>query len=189
MASVASQLIEEVTAHAQSDSLEDAREICADDTYFPNNLLTIKADHRTVMMNQNCCPLEGDKIHGNNVSCVLFQFVLLFRFQISYLTVVPTEFLPRPSAVFSRHKNHSVAFVQLKTTYRSTVQHCIVVKTNICELRIEFPSFYNRCCINRIFWCFPVRLFYFKLLTYLFTYLLTYFMGQSPSWEANRFCS
>ena len=40
MASVASQLIEEVTAHAQSDSLEDAREICADGTYFPNNLRT-----------------------------------------------------------------------------------------------------------------------------------------------------
>jgi hypothetical protein len=39
MASVASQLIEEVTAHAQSDSLEDAREICADGTYFPNNLV------------------------------------------------------------------------------------------------------------------------------------------------------
>jgi len=38
MASVASQLIEEVTAHAQSDSLKDAREICADGTYFPNNL-------------------------------------------------------------------------------------------------------------------------------------------------------
>ena len=38
MASVASQLIQEVTAHAQSDSLEDAREICADGTYFPNNL-------------------------------------------------------------------------------------------------------------------------------------------------------
>jgi len=38
MASVASQLTEEVTAHAQSDSLEDAREICADGTYFPNNL-------------------------------------------------------------------------------------------------------------------------------------------------------
>jgi len=38
MAFVASQLIEEVTAHAQSDSLEDAREICADGTYFPNNL-------------------------------------------------------------------------------------------------------------------------------------------------------
>jgi len=37
MASVASQLIEEVTARAQSDSLEDAREICADGTYFPNN--------------------------------------------------------------------------------------------------------------------------------------------------------
>ena len=38
MVSVAFQLIEEVTAHAQSDSLEDAREICADGTYFLNNL-------------------------------------------------------------------------------------------------------------------------------------------------------
>jgi len=37
MASVTSQLVEEVTAHAQSDSLEDAREVCADGTYFPNN--------------------------------------------------------------------------------------------------------------------------------------------------------
>ena len=41
MASVATQLIEEVTAHAQDDSLEDAREICADGTYFPNNLRRI----------------------------------------------------------------------------------------------------------------------------------------------------
>ena len=38
MASVASQLIEKVTAHAQSDSVEDVQEICADGTYFPNNL-------------------------------------------------------------------------------------------------------------------------------------------------------
>ena len=38
MVSVASQLIEGITAHAQSDSLENAREICADGTYFPNNL-------------------------------------------------------------------------------------------------------------------------------------------------------
>ena len=38
MASAASQLIEEVTAHAQRDSLEDAREICADGIYFTNNL-------------------------------------------------------------------------------------------------------------------------------------------------------
>ena len=38
MASVASQLIEEVTAHVQIDGLEDAREICANGTYFPNNL-------------------------------------------------------------------------------------------------------------------------------------------------------
>jgi hypothetical protein len=34
MTYVASQLIEKVTAHAQSDSLEDALEICADGTYF-----------------------------------------------------------------------------------------------------------------------------------------------------------
>jgi len=40
MASVASQLIEEVTAHAQSDSLKDVREICADGTYFLNDLHT-----------------------------------------------------------------------------------------------------------------------------------------------------
>ena len=33
MASVASQLIKEVTVHAQSDSLEVAREICADGTF------------------------------------------------------------------------------------------------------------------------------------------------------------
>jgi len=38
MVSVASQLIEEVTARAQNDCLEDAREICADGTYFLNNL-------------------------------------------------------------------------------------------------------------------------------------------------------
>ena len=34
---MASQLIEEVTAHVQRDNLEDAREICADGTYFLNN--------------------------------------------------------------------------------------------------------------------------------------------------------
>jgi len=41
MTSVASQLTEEVTARAQSDNLEDAREICADGTYFLNNLRSI----------------------------------------------------------------------------------------------------------------------------------------------------
>jgi len=42
MGTVASQLIEEVTSYAQSDSLEDAREICADGTYFPNNLRALR---------------------------------------------------------------------------------------------------------------------------------------------------
>ena len=45
---MASQLIEEVTAHAQSDGLEDARGICADGTYFPNNLRTLHAFRVTV---------------------------------------------------------------------------------------------------------------------------------------------
>jgi hypothetical protein len=43
MASVASQLIEEVTSHAQRDSLKDAREVCTDGTYFLNNLCTYHA--------------------------------------------------------------------------------------------------------------------------------------------------
>jgi len=42
MASVASKLIDEVTPHAQRDSLEDARETYADGTYFPNNLRIFK---------------------------------------------------------------------------------------------------------------------------------------------------
>ena len=37
---MSSQLIVEVTAHAQSGSLEDAREICANGIYFPKNLRT-----------------------------------------------------------------------------------------------------------------------------------------------------
>ena len=41
MASVASHLLVEVTAHAQSDSLEDSQEICTDGTYFQNNLRII----------------------------------------------------------------------------------------------------------------------------------------------------
>ena len=38
---MASQLVEEVTAHTQSDGLKDARELCADGTYFLNNLRII----------------------------------------------------------------------------------------------------------------------------------------------------
>jgi len=48
MAFVASQLIEEVTAHAQSDGLEDALEICADGACFLNNLCTYFGTHCTV---------------------------------------------------------------------------------------------------------------------------------------------
>jgi len=65
MASVASKLIEEVTAHAQSDSLEDAREICADGTYFPNNLNINQQMHLfknnilIFMVSSRCSESEG----------------------------------------------------------------------------------------------------------------------------------
>ena len=55
MASVASQLIEEVTAHAQSDSLEDAREVCADGTFFPNNLRTFLRKHTNKRRYKQMC--------------------------------------------------------------------------------------------------------------------------------------
>jgi len=61
MASVASQLIEEVTAHEQSDSLEDAREICADGTYFPNNLRTCNTLHRLKWVKGKTIPVEAWK--------------------------------------------------------------------------------------------------------------------------------
>ena len=48
MASVDSQLIGEVTAHKQSSGLEDSREICADGTYFPNNLRTYTSECRHI---------------------------------------------------------------------------------------------------------------------------------------------
>jgi hypothetical protein len=47
MVSVASQLTEEVTAHAQSDSLKEAREMCADGTYFLNNLRILESTQIT----------------------------------------------------------------------------------------------------------------------------------------------
>jgi len=61
MASVASQLIEEVTAHAQSDNLEDAREICADGTYFPNNLRIYQQQFRIVSTREISCLEMGEK--------------------------------------------------------------------------------------------------------------------------------
>jgi len=54
MAPVASQLIDEVTVHEQSDSLEDAREICADGTYFPNNLRILISDTANMHCQTSC---------------------------------------------------------------------------------------------------------------------------------------
>ena len=68
MASVASQLIEEVTAHAHSDSLEDALEICADGTYFPNNLCIL-----------SCVLLDYDSVQSGTW---LPTFLQNIKFQI-----------------------------------------------------------------------------------------------------------
>jgi len=57
MASVASQLVEEVTARAQSDSLEDAREICADGTYFLNDLHMFRIAHARRLTTSSQTPL------------------------------------------------------------------------------------------------------------------------------------
>jgi len=57
MASVVSELIEEDTAHAQSDSLEDTREICADGTYFPNNLR--KLLYHIVLQRNGVAPIKS----------------------------------------------------------------------------------------------------------------------------------
>ena len=75
MASVASQLIEEVTAHAQSDSLEDAREICADGTYFPNNLRTYLHMHLAcliLIVKHKCKAMQYLKFKYYFVLYVLF---------------------------------------------------------------------------------------------------------------------
>jgi len=59
MASVASQLIEEAATHAQRDSLEDAREICADRTYFPNNLHIIHVNNVGIRIHTFCFVLQS----------------------------------------------------------------------------------------------------------------------------------
>jgi len=72
MASVASQLIEEVTAHAQSESLEDAREICADGTYFPNNLRTKTVmDKRIWSIDGMIMTVENEDYYLKPALCVL----------------------------------------------------------------------------------------------------------------------
>jgi len=74
MASVASQLIEEVTAQAQSDSLEDAREICADGIYFPNNLRTM---HRRGDDDD-----DDDNNNNNNTIAGLKTYISIYKTSI-----------------------------------------------------------------------------------------------------------
>jgi len=64
MVSVASQLIEEVTAHAQNDSIEDAREMCADGSFFPNNLRLYIARCTCWLLTEFACLCKGLKAYG-----------------------------------------------------------------------------------------------------------------------------
>ena len=73
MASVASQLIEEVTAHAQSDSLENAREICADGTYFPNNLRIYEGTNALVLQHYSPPSLWRDVKLSEDVKFTLYH--------------------------------------------------------------------------------------------------------------------
>jgi len=84
MASVVSQLIGEVTAHAQSDSLEDAREICAEGTYFPNNLRTLSRKKYIGLIFRTSC--SGSDVryscHHNSSRFTFPIFVHSWRFSV-----------------------------------------------------------------------------------------------------------
>ena len=57
--------MEEVTARAQSNSLEDAQEICADGTYFPNNLCKFHAISTETVLHFHC-KISGYVIERKN---------------------------------------------------------------------------------------------------------------------------
>ena len=71
MASVASQLIEEDIAHAQSDSLEDTQEICTDGTYLLNNLCII---HSVTVLTY--WSISISRLYGNPTSIMLILKII-----------------------------------------------------------------------------------------------------------------
>ena len=79
MASVASQLIEEVTAHAQSDSQEDARETCADGTYIPSNLRIIN----NLWTKNETLPLKRTVFLYKTLP-IKIHIVILYNLQLKY---------------------------------------------------------------------------------------------------------
>ena len=110
MAPVASQLIEEVTAHAQSDSQENARDICADGTYFPNNLHSYLKTHicftlEVKMLKRLCRILKNFffNLHGYTVhqgyqmlycrTNVTIQILYKSEYAAVTLTSVPTRII------------------------------------------------------------------------------------------------
>jgi len=92
MAPVVSQLIEEVNAHAQRDSLEDAREICVDGTYFPNNLRTTRSYSRNTCDSFCLHIINSNKLFYPEYCSILgCNDVLCKKFLMLERTVVPSS--------------------------------------------------------------------------------------------------
>jgi hypothetical protein len=124
MASVASQLMEEVTAHAQSDSLEDAREICADGTYFLNNPLRRTCGPVTSLdwfskfrshwhSNYDFCSL----LAGYYTDCINRHGRCMIRLS-KYQTYFAVSFLPKQER---KYKSYSIIVIQIKGNHVITI--------------------------------------------------------------------
>ena len=126
MASVASQLIEEVTAHTQSNSLDDAREICADGTYIPNNLRNkwhVVEFYSSYSWNFPHSPAVFN-ISWHVLRMVALRFLLLF-------------FLYHVA-----HKRYSrVSFLVQLTAFKSVSQFCNMCRNVPSELLRERRDF------------------------------------------------
>ena len=67
-------------------------------------------------------------------------------------------------------------------TFPTKLPGCLIVRSFTCFRLVKFSE-------NILIVQHEKRFRYEVIYTYLLTYLLTYSMEQSPSWEANRFCS
>jgi len=92
MTPVASQMIEEVTAHAQSDSLEDAREICADGTYFLNNLCILILIYFNSSLNTSLLVINHQQ-HVSSIKAIFRLKTIIIRDVYSSATNVTDEVL------------------------------------------------------------------------------------------------
>jgi len=119
MASVASQLIVEVTAHAQSDKLEDAREICADGTYFLNNLHN--SLHMFLCYTAEVCPSVNNKILWVGKECSGQRCLSLYLMQFFVGCVLRSVHTCNVTVY------HNAITLQVRDTIRSYELPCLTV--------------------------------------------------------------